>query len=478
MVAIGSCDYCDEFCAQLSVISPEAFELRSGWVPHGTIRQHQALVDRRLQCSIQDGYEYIPAHVGPMHGRRGERIDECRNCRSSSGMDGGGWDTRLDHSRCLTCWAGQKVSTLLLRRPASFAERDGIDEVEDGLVALDHTDPADRASVAAAFAAYVGGEAPPIRWVDSPRALIEAFEAAAKSAHPSLELASDEAPPWALRALDRENQLTDADADDEEEVRLDVDATAFAIARTIAMEKRRRDVALLARLLTDAGQFATEPATGIDDADPSGKNGARLPRLLRVLRRTSGPVVTLPGEIAACERPLALHLDPEGRPHAEDGPAIAWPDGFVVHALHGIAVPASVVMEPETIILQSIDAEPNLEVRRVLIERFGIDRLISEGKAKLVHVDDTGRLWRRPGGPLPPRPVRTSTWAAPESTRSWLRRLDAWVAVVEVENATTEPDGTRKRYFLRVPPTMETAREAVAWTFGMDGESYRPDQET
>src|SRR5262249_23597685 len=38
--------------------------------------------------------------------------------------------------------------------------------------------------------------------------------------------------------------------------------------------------------------------------------------------------------------------------------------------------------------------------------------------------------------------------------------------VVEVVNATPEPDGSYRRYFLRVPPASRTARQAVAWTFG------------
>jgi hypothetical protein len=36
------------------------------------------------------------------------------------------------------------------------------------------------------------------------------------------------------------------------------------------------------------------------------------------------------------------------------------------------------------------------------------------------------------------------------------------LVLVEVENATVEPDGTRKHYLLRVPPHMRTARDAVA----------------
>ena len=40
-----------------------------------------------------------------------------------------------------------------------------------------------------------------------------------------------------------------------------------------------------------------------------------------------------------------------------------------------------------------------------------------------------------------------------------------------------EKDGTRKRYFLAVPPTMKTARKAVAWTFGMSADEYKPEVE-
>ena len=46
------------------------------------------------------------------------------------------------------------------------------------------------------------------------------------------------------------------------------------------------------------------------------------------------------------------------------------------------------------------------------------------------------------------------------------------------QNSTPDPDGTRQTYFLRVPPNLRTAREAVAWTFGLSGLQYRPEKET
>ena len=115
---------------------------------------------------------------------------------------------------------------------------------------------------------------------------------------------------------------------------------------------------------------------------------------------------------------------------------------------------------PETITIEAIDNESNAERRRVLVERFGLDRLVREGKGTLRHEDETGRLWERPMGRV-----------------DWWRR-DEPVVMVEVLNSTPEPDGSRKTYFLRVPPTMRTAKDAVAWTFAMDGAEYAPSVET
>lgn len=46
------------------------------------------------------------------------------------------------------------------------------------------------------------------------------------------------------------------------------------------------------------------------------------------------------------------------------------------------------------------------------------------------------------------------------------------------KNATAEADGTFKEYFLRVPPSITRARDAVVWTFGMRPSQYKPDLES
>ena len=69
---------------------------------------------------------------------------------------------------------------------------------------------------------------------------------------------------------------------------------------------------------------------------------------------------------------------------------------------------------------------------------------------------------------------------------------DAPLVVVEVVNQTPEPDGTRKRYHIRVDPLLRplyadgakgrpqamTVRNAVASSWGRYGHQYFPDAET
>ena len=179
------------------------------------------------------------------------------------------------------------------------------------------------------------------------------------------------------------------------------------------------------------------------------------------LARSAGPWWALDGLAIVSERPSEIHLDDRGRLHGTDGPAVAWADGTSLWAWHGVQVEPHVITEPGTITVDEIDGERNIERRRVLVERFGEERLVREGGGELVHEDETGRLWRR----------------AMQVNEPWWHREEP-VVMVEVLNSTPEPDGSRKTYFLRVPPNIDVAREAVAWTFGLSFDTYAPAIET
>ncbi|MFE6821759.1 DUF6745 domain-containing protein [Streptomyces sp. NPDC057690] len=155
-----------------------------------------------------------------------------------------------------------------------------------------------------------------------------------------------------------------------------------------------------------------------------------------------------------CERPVALHRDEAGRLDHADGPALAYPDGFALHAWRGMPVPAGFLAGLPALIPDRIRSEENAELRRVMLEYYGYDRYLADSGARHVHRDETGTLWRID---LP---------------------ADEPVVMVEVLNSTPEPDGTRRTYWLRVPPATRTAREGVAWTFQLTAQTYAPERET
>ena len=148
------------------------------------------------------------------------------------------------------------------------------------------------------------------------------------------------------------------------------------------------------------------------------------------------------------ERPNLLCGDARDRLHHASGPALRYPDGWSIWAWRGVEVPRWIIEHKDRITLAAIDDQIDVQVRRCMIEIMTPERYVALGGATRVAEDETGILWRR----------------------NWLA-ADAWAAV-EVVNATPEPDGTRRHFFLQVPANLRTAREAVAWTYGMRAEAY------
>ncbi len=158
-------------------------------------------------------------------------------------------------------------------------------------------------------------------------------------------------------------------------------------------------------------------------------------------------------------------FDRQSRIHSVDGqPGLEYSDGRKEWYWHGVRVPVHVVCEPHLITAQEIDAETNAEARRVMIERYpgGAVALMQAQGAVVKHKDEFGELWVRN--------FRTALSGG-------FADIDPLV-MLKVKNSSPEPDGSFRDYWLRVPPTCRTAREAVAWTFGMTEKQYQPELET
>ncbi|WP_410620570.1 DUF6745 domain-containing protein [Amycolatopsis sp. cmx-8-4] len=159
------------------------------------------------------------------------------------------------------------------------------------------------------------------------------------------------------------------------------------------------------------------------------------------------------------ERPLVVRTERlpsdygEARLHNGSGPAMAFPDGWTVHAWHGTRVPPWVIDAPTA---DRITGERNVEVRRCAIEHVGWTAFIEDaGLQLLARADDPGN----PGSEL----LLYDSW--PEPWRAPARLL---LAV----NGSVERDGTRRRYGLRVPAGFDHPLDAAGWTYGLSGAQY------
>jgi hypothetical protein len=152
--------------------------------------------------------------------------------------------------------------------------------------------------------------------------------------------------------------------------------------------------------------------------------------------------------------PLEASFDDGWRLHHAEKPALEFSDGMKFYFWHGVELDEKIFTRPEKLKIRMIDNERNIEVRRAMIEKYGIENFIRYSGARKIQEDAFGILYSRdvPG--------------------------DEPVVVVRVTNATPEPDGSFKEYFLRVPPETRSARQGVAWTFRMRENVYKPHIET
>jgi hypothetical protein len=109
-------------------------------------------------------------------------------------------------------------------------------------------------------------------------------------------------------------------------------------------------------------------------------------------------------------------------------------------------VERDVIERPQSLEPGRISEEANVEVRRVMMERYGLGRYLRAVKA--TKVDEVHE---------PPFPGLLDA-------RLWRMEVahDEPLCMVELVNSTPEPDGSARSYVLRVPPDVETAHQAVA----------------
>jgi hypothetical protein len=151
-------------------------------------------------------------------------------------------------------------------------------------------------------------------------------------------------------------------------------------------------------------------------------------------------------------KPIILERDEAGRFHSDSRMCMQYRDGWGFYAWHGVRASEHIIMHPEQLTRTDWMAERNAEVRRVIQERLGMERFIEIVGSKQIDAGRRGKLIEIDLGTYEPERV---------------------AHYVQVQDSSTE-----RQYYLRVPPSITKADEAIAWTFGMNAHDYQPGQET
>ena len=139
--------------------------------------------------------------------------------------------------------------------------------------------------------------------------------------------------------------------------------------------------------------------------------------------------------------PEFIKTDAERRPHCEYGPSYRWRDGWSLYHWHGVEIPAEWVEDKASLSAKMALTWANIEQRRAACEIVGWEKILQELNARTIDKDADPEI-----GEL----VEVSI---PEGGKERFLRVKC---------------GTKRQFALPVPPTMKTALQANAWTFGYD----------
>lgn len=143
--------------------------------------------------------------------------------------------------------------------------------------------------------------------------------------------------------------------------------------------------------------------------------------------------------VVISDRPTAMKLDHNLQLHNSTGPALRYQDGWSVYALNGVRVPQWLVETPaEDIDARELYRTQNVEVRREIVLKVGIERVCRDLGAKVVDQDGDYEL----------------LWLGLEDgrTRPYLKMKNPSIGVYHIEG---------------VHPTCRTVRQALNWRNGL-----------
>ena len=154
--------------------------------------------------------------------------------------------------------------------------------------------------------------------------------------------------------------------------------------------------------------------------------------------------------LAISDRPSIINRDAENRLHCENGPSIAYRDGWALYHWHGVSIPKEWVTGQKPTASQALSWS-NIEQRRAAVEIVGWSNILKELDTKIIDESNDPEI-----GVL----------------------LEATIPDSGAERFLKVMCGTKREFILSVPREMQTALEANAWTYGLMPNEYAPEIRT
>lgn len=147
------------------------------------------------------------------------------------------------------------------------------------------------------------------------------------------------------------------------------------------------------------------------------------------------------------EKPLEVHMK-AGVLHNDKGPSVRYSDGFELYTLNGIPMTKAYVMEDLDV--QTVMREENVDVRRELLRRLGLERFIKDTGGTVLDSFNVELNGKAVNYTL--LEINLGTATAPVTAR-----------VLKMDNPSIDA-----MHVEGVEDTCNTVQEALAWRNGMD----------
>lgn len=149
---------------------------------------------------------------------------------------------------------------------------------------------------------------------------------------------------------------------------------------------------------------------------------------------------------------MSIRRDEQNLIHCSDGPAIIFDDiKFNRYFWHAIEIPKIWIEEPGYLTVFLALSQENIERRRAACEIVGWNKILDRINCETIDRDDDAEI-----GEL----------------------IEAFVPGMGTQRFLRVRCGTGRTFVLSVPPEIDTALAANAWTYDIDPQTFRPEIRT